>query len=241
MKLKKVLKYFLLLILLGSLGFLYGFSNGRNGLKKVQKMEVKFDSEAVNFLSQTMVNKLLIQNNQTVQNQAKSVIDLYRLENEVLQNPYIEKASLFITIDGTLNTYIKQRQPIARVITSSETYYLDSQGVKVPLSENYSARVPLITGVKKDKDFVEVRKLLHTIIADDFFKKEVIGIHMDASNEILLTVRSGDYKIEFGKIRSIDHKLKKLKAFYSKTFSDSTMYTYKTINIKYRNQVVGVK
>lgn len=241
MKLKRILKYFFLLILLVSIGFLYGFSNARNGLKKIQKIEIDFDSEEVKFLSQSMVNKLLIQNNQTVQNQAKSVIDLYRLENEVLQNPFIEKASLFITIDGTLNTYIKQRQPIARVITNDETYYLDKQGEKVPLSKNYSARVPLITGVKKDKDFVEVMKLLHTIIADDFFKKEVVGIHMDASNEILLTVRSGNYKIEFGKIRSINQKLKKLKAFYSKTFEDSTMYTYKTINIKYHNQVVGVK
>ncbi len=241
MKIKRALKYVFLLILLGSLGFVYGFSNVRNNQKKVNKIEVNFQSEAVNFLSQSMVNKLLIQNNQTVQNQAKSVIDLYQLEKEVTKNPYIEKASLYITIDGTLNALIKQREPIARVITNSETYYLDLQGEEVPLSENYSARVPLITGAKKDKDFAEVRKLLHKIIANDFFKKEVIGIHMDDSDELLLTMRSGDYKIEFGKLKEIDQKLKKLEAFYSKAFSDSTIYKYKTINIKYHNQVVGVK
>ena len=39
----------------------------------------------------------------------------------------------------------------------------------------------------------------------------------------------------------IDSKIKKLKAFYSKVFLDSTIHKYKTINIKYHNQVVGEK
>lgn len=240
-RLKKALKYLTLLILLGFLGFLYSFSNAKNGQKKVSEPVIEFLSKTNNFLTRSMVNKLLIQNNEAVKNQAKSVIDLYQLEEEVLKNPYVEKASLFITIDGTLNTHIQQRQPIARIITNKETYYLDSQGVKVPLSKNYSARVPLITGVEKDKDLVGVMQLLRKIIGDSLLKKEVIGIHMDRSNELLFTVRSGDYKIAFGKLEEVNQKLKKLKGFYSKALSDSTIYKYKTINIKYHNQVVGVK
>jgi len=241
MKLKRILKYLFLLILLGSLGFLYSFSNIRNAKKKVENIQVKFESGDNLFLTHSMVNKLLIQNDTTVQNQAKSVIDLYRLEKEVLKNPYIEEASLFITIDGTLNSLIKQRTPIARVITGDKPYYLDSQGVEVPLSENYSARVPLITGVKKDQNLGEVYLLLQKIIADSFLKKEIIGIHINNSEECLLTVRSGNYKIEFGELKEMDQKFRKLKAFYNKTFLDSTIHKYKTINIKYHNQVVGVK
>tara|TARA_R110002073_G_scaffold89852_6_gene212539 strand:+ start:57973 stop:58698 length:726 start_codon:yes stop_codon:yes gene_type:complete len=241
MKFKKALKYLFLMILLSSLMLLYGFSNDRNGLKKIQINAVEFDSEGVNFLTDAMVNKLLIQNNATVKNQAKSVIDLYRLEKEILKNPYIEKASLFITINGTLNSQIKQRKPIARVVTSNKTYYLDSQGIEVPLSENYSARVPLITGVKKDKDLTDVALLLEKILDDEFLKKEIVGIHLNRSKECLLTVRSGNYKIEFGLLKEIEQKFRKLKAFYNKALSDGTIYKYKTINIKYHNQVVGVK
>ena len=241
MKFKKALKYLFLLLLLSSLGFVYGFSNHRNAIKKIEKIEVEFEEGDNNFLTQTMVNKLLIQNNATVQNQAKSVIDLYRLEKEILKNPYIEKASLYITIDGKLNSLIKQRKPVARVITSAETYYLDLQGVKVPLSENYSARVPLITGVKKDKDLGDVNLLLKKIGDDKFLRKEIIGIHLSDSKECLLTVRSGNYKIEFGLLKEIEQKFRKLKAFYNKALLDSTIYKYKTINIKYHNQVVGVK
>ena len=238
---KRLLKYFFLLILLVSLGFLYGFSNARNSQKTIQKIAVKFDSGEGYFLTQSMVNKLLIQNKERVQKQAKSVIDLYQLEKKVLENPFIEKASLYITIDGTLNSLIKQRQPIARVITSNSAYYIDSQAVKVPLSENYSARVPLITGVKSDKELLELMKLLNKIVVDEFLHNEIIGIHYLSTNEYEMTVRSGNYKIEFGKLTEIDNKIKKLKAFYNKVFLDNTIDNYKTINVKYHNQVVGVK
>lgn len=241
MKLKRVLKYAMLLILLVSLGFLYSFSNVRNGRKVIEKIQVEFESGENSFLTHAMVNKLLIQNDSSVQNQAKSVIDLYRLEEEVLENPYIEKASLFITIDGTLHSLIKQRKPVARVITGERTYYLDSHGVEVPLSDHYSARVPIITGVKEGQDLEHIHLLLQKITTDDFLKKEIVGIHVQDANECLLTVRSGDYKIEFGSFTEMDQKFKKLKAFYNKTFKDSTIHVYKTINIKYHNQVVGVK
>jgi len=241
MKLKRVLKYLMLFILILSLGFLYSFSNMKNGQRTIQKIQVEFESGENLFLTHSMVNKLLIQNDSSVQNQAKSVIDLYSLEQQVLENPYIEKVSLYVSIDGTLNSVIKQRTPIARVIGGSGVYYIDAQGVKVPLSENYSARVPLITGIKKEQDLKEVYQLLQKIVADDFLKKEIVGIHFDQSNDCLFAVRSGNYKIEFGQLKEMDQKFRKMKAFYNKAFSDSTIQTYKTINIKYHNQVVGVK
>lgn len=241
MRLKRIMKYVFLLVLLGFMCFLYGFSNHRNTQKIIQKTAVEFYSNESYFLTQTMVNKLLIQNNERVQKQAKSVIDLYKLEEQVLENPYIEKASLFMTIDGTLNSFIKQRQPIARIFTGNSSYYIDSQAVKVPISENYSARVPLITGVDDEKEVSELMVLLNKIVGDDFLNKEIVGIHLQTTKEYMMTVRSGDYTIEFGKLTAIDSKIKKLKAFYSKVFLDSTIHKYKTINIKYHNQVVGIK
>ena len=241
MKAKRILKYLMFLLLLVSIGLLYSFSNVRNKRMNINEIHIRFQSKEHPFLSNNMVNKLLIQNDSSVQNQAKSVIDLHRLEEQVLKNPYIEKASLYIGIDGTLNAFIKQKTPIARVITSDKTYYLDSKGVRIPLSERYSARVPLITGIERGKDLRKVIMLLQKMTTDDFLKKEIVGIHFSNSNDCLFTVRSGDYKIAFGALKEMDQKFRKLKAFYNKTFSDSTIQQYKTINIKYHNQVVGEK
>ncbi|CAI8412676.1 MAG: Uncharacterised protein [Flavobacterium sp. SCGC AAA160-P02] len=241
MKLKQTIKFILLLILLVSMGFLYGFSNNRNAQKIINEIDVQLDINKSFFLTESMVNKLLIQNNEGVEKQTKSVIDLYKLEEQVLKHPYIEKASLFMTIDGKLIASIKQRQPIARIMTNNTSYYIDLELVKVPLSQNYSARVPLITGVQDDEDLQKVIELLIKITDDVFLQKEIIGIHLKPNKEYIMSVRSGNYKIEFGKLTDIDGKIKKLKAFYNKVFLDSTIYKYKTINIKYHNQVVGVK
>ena len=241
MKLKKILKYIFFPILLVGIGFLYGFSNQRNSQQIITKSVVKFQSKEPYFLSEQIVNKLLIQNNATVKKQAKSVIDLYKLEEQVLESSYVEKVSLFITVDGNLNTVIKKREPIARILNGNSSYYIDSQAVKVPISENYSARVPVISGISNEKEVSSLIVLLNRIVDDNFLSKEIIGIELRAQNEYMFTVRSGNYRINFGDLNEIDSKIKKLKAFYSKVFLDSTIHKYKTINIKYHNQVVGEK
>jgi cell division protein FtsQ len=241
MKFKRVLKYLLFAVLIGFLSFLYSFTSVRNSQKKVAKIEVKFQAGNNNFLTHFMVNKLLIQNDTIVTNQAKSVIDLYNLENNVLKNPYVEKAAVFLTIGGVLKTNIKQRTPIARIFSNKDTYYIDKQGVKVPLSSNYSARVLLVSGVENSADIKMILPLISYILEDDFLHKEIVGIVKSDVDEYEFSVRSGNYKIDFGKLDDFEVKFNKLKAFYNTTYKNKTIQEYKTITVKYHNQVVGAK
>ncbi|WP_298782571.1 cell division protein FtsQ [uncultured Polaribacter sp.] len=241
MKYKRVLKYLFFVVLMVGLGFLYSFTSKRNSNKKVKEIIVEFEEGNNNFLTHTMVDKLLIQNNETVKNQAKSVLDLYGLENKVLENPYVESASVFLTIEGMLKSMVKQRTPIARIITKNNSYYVDKQGVKMPLSDSYSARVLLVSGVENDDEIKVILPLIDVILTDSFLKKEIVGIQKFDNNEFEFSVRSGNYKIDFGKLDKIDLKFKKLKAFYNKTFEDKTIQKYKRITVKYHNQVVCTK
>ena len=241
MKLKRYVKFSLLLVLMVFLAFLFSFTSKRNQQKKVTKIEVEFDVGDNEFLTHEMVDKLLIQNKVSVKNQAKSVLDLHSLEGKILSNPYVEKASVFLTIDGELKTNIKQREPIVRVQEKLTSYYVDKHGVKVPLSQNFSARVPLVSGVKTVEEIKEITQLVNAILADDFLKKEIVGIQKTDGDEYVFNVRSGNYKIDFGKFNKVDVKFKKLKAFYNKAYADKTIQEYQKINVKYHNQVVCTK
>lgn len=241
MKFKKLLKYMLLITLLVVLGFLYGFTNERNNQKEIAEIDILFEEGLHDFLTHDMVNKLLIQNQLHVKNQAKSIIDLYQLEKAVLANPFVEKASVFLSIQNVLNVQVKQREAIARVLLENGGYYIDKQGEKFPVSDNYSARVPVISGVKSDVDLKEIDLFLKEVNKDDFFKSEVVGIHKTNKNEFEMYVRSGNYVIEFGKCEQLEQKFFNLKAFYSKAFLEDKMKEYKTINLKYHNQVVCAK
>jgi len=241
MKFKNLLKYLVFLILTASLGFLYSFSSRRNLQKKVKDVKIEFSGENTNFLTISMVDKLLIQNTKTVRNLRKSVIDLYGLEDQVNKHPYVAESSVFLDINGTIKTIVKQRAPIARVLHDDTSYYIDKQGVKIPLSPVHSARVLLISGVDKSEDLKEIVALVTTILDDDFLKKEIVEIHKLDNDEYQFSVRSGNYKIDFGQLINIDIKFKKLKAFYNKVYLDKTIHAYKTINVKFHNQVVCTK
>lgn len=232
------IKGFLLLFLVV---FLFGFSGRKNSVKKVSQIIVEFEEGDNLFMNYQMVNKLLIQNNTTVQNQAKSVIDLHKLETNVLSHPMVEKASVFLTVNGVLKTKIKQRAPIARVVTKLEGYYIDKQAKKMPLSNNHSARVMLISGKINEGDIKEIHYLVSTILNDEFLKKQIIGIQKMNKNEYVLETRIGDQEIYLGKIENLKQKFKNLSSFYNKAMADNSIENYSTINLKYSNQVVCTK
>lgn len=240
-KIASYIKYVLPLFIIGVLALLYGFSSKRNSQKKVKEIVVQFQKGNNHFLTHSMVNKLLIQNDTTVKNQPKRVIDLHGLEKRVLANPYVEKATVFLTLNGSLKTVIKQREPIARLVDKQGSFYVDKYGVVVPLSETFSARVPLVSGVNSSEEIKEITQLIVLINKDDFLKKEIVAIEKNSFNEYIFTVRSGNHKIDFGTITNANVKFSKLKAFYNKALGDNSIKNYKRINVKFRNQVVCSK
>lgn len=221
--------------------FLYGFSHQRNEVKLINDVVVEFEEGDNLYMSYEMVNKLLIQKSSTLKNEAKSVIDLQELEANVLVHPMVEDASVYLTVDGILKTRIKQRTPIARVVTNNGSYYVDKQAKKMPLSANHSARVLLISGAIVETDTAKIFELVSVILNDEFLKKQIIGIQKTLNNEFILKTRVGDQTIIIGEIDNLYQKFKNLKSFLNKTMEDNSIENYSTINLKYNNQVVCTK
>ncbi|MHB1146818.1 MAG: cell division protein FtsQ/DivIB [Lutibacter sp.] len=231
--------YIIGILLVSLVVFLYGFSNLKNSTQKVADISIEFEQGDNLFMDYQMVNKLLIQNGGTVKNLTKSVIDLHNLEAKIRSHPMVESASVFLTVDGFLKARIKQRTPIARVVVNNESYYIDRQAKSMPLSENFSARVLLISGYVKEQNNAEIQQLVTAILNDEFLKEQIIGVEIKPKNEYVLDTRVGDQKIIIGKIENLDQKFKNLGSFYVKTMADSTIYKYDSINLKYNKQVVA--
>jgi cell division protein FtsQ len=231
--------YIIGILLVSLVVFLYGFSNLKNRAQKVADISIEFEQGDNLFMDYQMVNKLLIQNGGTVKNLTKSVIDLHNLEAKIRSHPMVESASVFLTVDGFLKAKIRQRTPIARVVVNNESYYIDRQAKSMPLSENFSARVLLISGYVKEQNNAEIQQLVTAILEDEFLKEQIIGVEIKPKNEYVLDTRVGDQKIILGKIDNLDQKFKNLGSFYIKTMADSTIYKYDSINLKYNKQVVA--
>ena len=220
--------------------FLFAFSSIRNSSRRVSALEVKFLGDENLFITHETVSKLLIQNQQSVTNKPKEIIDLNGLENALTANPLIKEAQVFIDVEGKITAEIKQRKPIARVSTNA-SYYIDDTGSYMPLSTNYTARVPLITGTVFKNDLANVYTIASKIQQDDFLKKHVVEIHQNDNKTIDLKFRLNSFTIQLGSLKALDKKINNLKAFYQKAMKDNTLESYSVVNLRFDNQVICTK
>lgn len=221
--------------------FLYSFSSNRNSVRKINKIDIQFDSKENMFLTHQMVNNLLIQNLGDASRIQKDKVDLNTLENTLNHHEMIEKAEVFSTIDGFLNTRITQKTPILRVISDNDSYYLDKKGDRISLSTNFSARVPLVVGEISKEKRKPYLNLFNEINKDDFLSKNITGAQIMPSGNVVLTNRSFDYKIAFGKPINVQKKLRNYKAFFHHAIKDTLIKEYKEINLMFTQQVVCKK
>ncbi len=228
-----------LLLTLTLTGVLFGFSQKRNNARKLTEVSVEFTDNNDPFITLTAVNKLLIQNNDTVTSIAKETLVLKEMEFRLLQNPMVREAQVFVTIDGTLGATIEQRNPIARV-TGTVNFYIDEDGKKMPLSSVYSARVPLLTGYS-ESDFTELTSLLLQLRNDDFMNQVVTGIHQRKDGKLLFALRKQNFKVMFGKPENIQKKFQNFKAFYQKAQKDTLLSAYRLVDLQFGSQVVATK
>ena len=83
--------------------------------------------------------------------------------------------------------------------------------------------------------------LLNFINQDDFLKKNIIGIHVEASNAYQLKFRLENFMVHLGTVGNLDKKFENFKAFYVKAKKDKVLDTYKMISLEFDNQVVCTK
>ena len=221
--------------------FLFSFTSMRNNARKLTKSEVVFVNGENLFVKTETVNKLLIENKQDASSIRKDKLDLNKLEKSICKSPMIEKSEVFVTIDGVLKAVVKQKTPIARIFDESGSFYIDYQGSVMPLSDEFTARVPLVSGEIIKANNVELNKLLRFIYDDEFLKKNIIGIAVLSNGGLKMTNRNFNYEIEFGSIINVERKFNNYKAFFQKAVLDSSLYNYKKINLRFTQQVVCTK
>lgn len=221
--------------------FLFSFTSKRNSKRKISKVDVVFVGDNFLFLKSETVNKLLIENNPNPSSIKKDKVDLNKLEQVLNAQEMIEKADVYVSIDGVLKAVVTQKTPIARFLNDKESFYIDSQGDRMPLSANFTARVPLVSGEINKKNNKDLFKLFKIIYDDAFLRKNIIGIQIMSNGSLLMRNRNYNYQIDFGGLINVEQKFKNYKAFFQKISIDSSLNKYKKIDLRFAEQVVCTK
>lgn len=229
-----------MIVLLSLVVFLFAFASGKNAARKVKEIAINFKGDNNLFITHENVSKLLIVNQGNVKNKSKETLALNTLENALISNPMVKSAEVYVSVNGTLTADIEQKRPIARVSTNA-SYYIDDEGFYMPLSKNYSARVPLVTGYVEKNNLKNVFVVASKIENDAFLKTNVIEIHQSINHVLYLKLRQCDFLVQLGNIQFLDKKINNLKAFYQKNHKENTLNNYSKVNLQFDNQVVCTK
>lgn len=221
-------------------GCLFAFSNQRNKTRLVGEPTIKFLGENKLFITDANVSKLLIQNLEPVSEQPKDIIDLNKLESALKSNSMIKQAEVFMSVNGELSAEIEQKRPIARVNTNA-SYYIDDEGGFMPLSYNYTARVPLVTGIIEKNKLETVFQFAKAVDEDDFLKKHIIEIRQNDDKTIDFKIRKSDITVHLGTLKHLEKKINNFKAFYQKALKDQILDHYNLVNLKFDKQVICTK
>jgi len=232
--------YIKIIVLLVLVVTLFAFSSSKNAIRLVTEPSIHFKGSDNLFITHETVSKLLIQNQEGVKKVPKETLDLNILETALNSNPMIKSAQVYMSVNGELKADIEQKKPIARVSTNA-SYYIDDQGTYMPLSSNYSARVPLVTGQVDKNNLNTVFIMANKIKNDEFLKKNVIEIHQNENETIYLKLRQCSFTVQMGDINHLDKKINNLKAFYKQSLKEKTLNNYSKVNLQFDNQVVCTK
>lgn len=177
--------------------------------------------------------------------------DVRKIEAALERDPWIKNAELYFDSKDSLHATIEEREPLARIFTiNGNSFYIDSSLRHLPLSNDYSARVPMFTSFTSDRikmskpDSVllnDVKKVAQQIQTDSFWMAQVAQINITPQKTFELVPVLGNQKILIGNADSLDEKFSRLLAFYKQVWAKAGFEKYETIDVQYKGQVVAAR
>ncbi|MFT3825229.1 MAG: cell division protein FtsQ/DivIB [Chitinophagaceae bacterium] len=195
----------------------------------------------------------LLTKNGTVVLKGKPIqeIDLRRIEERMEKDPWVKNVELFFDNNEMLQVKVEEREPVARIFTvGGNSFYVDSSGEQLPLSEKLSARVPVFTSYPTEKIKLrgadsllvqQVKQLSAFILKDPFWMAQVSQIDITPVRTFEIIPTIGSHVVEFGDGSDYEKKFKRLLRFYQQVLNKTGMNAYERINVQYDKQVIGIK
>jgi len=164
------------------------------------------------------------------------------IEDKLEENRLIKRAECYKTVNGAVRIKIYQRVPVLRIFSTKESYYIDSEGEKMPVPNNFAVYVPIATGYINDEYATkQLYGFALFLQQDKFWSSQIKQIYVASNGDVELTPAVGNHQIILGKIEDYKENLEKLRLFYEKGLSKVGWNKYSVINLKYKNQVVCTK
>lgn len=231
------------LVIIGYLSISYTHKEEQKKLIKSNQLIITLlDNETDKFINLQSIQALLEKNNIH-----KMGDNIYRINKEYIEyilekNLYIKKAEVFINSNFKMNVEVRQVEPLFRVISGKENYYVDSDKNILSIQGNVHAHVHIAVGKVTNKlAKKELFNLFSKVKNDKFWNSQLDHVYVNEKQEAIFFVKLGVPKVYFGRIENIDEKLQNLFAFYKHTLKSEDLSKYSKIDVRFKDQIICKK
>ena len=185
-------------------------------------------------------------------------IELWKVQQYLNANPWIEQAGAYIGLNDSLIIQAKEYEPVLRVFNrDTRSVYVTAEGMLLPTSDRYTPRILLASGhydfpvlarrcPVSDSLYLGsgIQETLHIALAiqrDPFLNGSIGMIYRNSHNEYELMVNNLEARVVLGDSSMVDTKLARLKTLLEKYLGTDELNGYKTLNLRYKNQIVCTK
>ncbi|NNC82825.1 MAG: hypothetical protein HKN79_04545 [Flavobacteriales bacterium] len=235
-------------------GLLLGFAVDRSADARCEGYEVHLLGDpALRFVTPESLSAFVHEHGHTIEGRYMREIDTYGIESDLLTIPFIENATVYKTIDRKVEIAVSQRVPVMRLFyTDGTSCYVDDTGRMMELCETFSYKCMPVTGLDRssgtdaendqlDKHLKHLWSLALYVRQNDFWNAQILQVDIDPEKGAVLIPRVGNHQIILGEVQDYMAKLDKLKEFYDQGIDQTNWNIYRSLDLRYEGQVIGVK
>jgi cell division protein FtsQ len=247
-RVKKIGRNILFLLSIPGIVGAFIFANSNKQEEKLHGIHVDIENTDLSFVTNEDILQLISANHVHVGESIINEIKINSLENKIRENKWVKDAEMYITANHDMNIKISQRIPKIRINQTDSNdyaYYLDAQANPIELSDQYIAKVPVVTAPELGYTMTDLHikndlvKLATYIEADPFWNTMISQINVNDRQQIELIPALGNHLIQLGTADDLDSKMKRLLAFYQTGLTTIDWNRYDEIDLRFAHQVVA--
>lgn len=198
------------------------------------------------------------------ENIKKSEFDPFAVEDYIRNMNEVLTADVFIGLGNDWSIEVTTRRPVARIVVKGmKNFYVDSNYDLMKLSPYAKPRILTFTGldaffqpemtfdkiINNDslKTKLKLDQIYHIskyVCSDAFYNAQIVQVHYDNKEGFILIPKVGSQRIIFGTAKTaeeVNDKFQKLTTFYGEVVPYEGWNKYKSINLKFKDQIVAKK
>ncbi len=207
-------------------------------------IDIRIEDQAERqYVSQNDIKVLLKSKDLFPIGRSMSDLSTQAIEEAVRSHSLIKTAECYLQDDSTVVVALSQRVPLLKVVTPTESYYIDTDRKVMPISRSVSTKVMVASGhIGERMAREEIADLVEWLNDNTYWQPRIVRIEVREGMQYVLYQPHPAPRILLGQISDYKNKLHKVRIFQEKAQYDLPEgVMYKELDARYENQIVGRK